>query len=194
MACTPDGATMTKSLVLSAILLTPFTLAGCSTAPKSEAARTVQSVDVDAFITRIKAEDPSMKKFFGGCEAFAAFPDIGKGGFIFGGAYGKGQLRTASGKLIGYCDVSQGSVGAQIGGQSFGEIIFFQTKEAMQEFKGGQFALAAQASAVAVKAGAGASVDYQGGVAVFIVNPVGLMLEASVGGQQFNYHAASDFD
>jgi len=169
--------TITKPLIVSAILLAPLALVGCSTAPTSESARTVQSSDVDAFVTRVKEEDPSMKKFFESCEAFAAFPDIGKGGFILGGAYGKGQLRTKSGKLMGYCDVSQGSIGAQIGGQSFGEIVFFQTKEAMQEFKGGQFALAAQASAVAVKAGAGASADYQGGVAVFVVNPVGLMLK-----------------
>ena len=186
--------TITKPLIVSAILLAPLALVGCSTAPTSESARTVQSSDVDAFVTRVKEEDPSMKKFFESCEAFAVFPDIGKGGFILGGAYGKGQLRTKSGKLMGYCDVSQGSIGAQIGGQSFGEIVFFQTKEAMQEFKGGQFALAAQASAVAVKAGAGASADYQGGVAVFVVNPVGLMLEASVGGQQFSFRAASDVE
>ena len=185
--------TISTSTVL-ALAASLVLLPACSTAPTSEGARTVQSADVDAFLTRVKEEDPSMKKFFENCEAYAAFPDIGKGGFILGGAYGKGQLRSKAGKLLGFCDVSQGSIGAQIGGQSFGEIIFFQTKEAMQEFKGGQFALAAQASAVAVKAGAGASADYQGGVAVFVVNPVGLMLEASVGGQQFSYRAASDVE
>lgn len=182
------------NLVACAMLGAALATAACSTAPKSEAERTALQVDATSFLTQARETDPTLSRFFGNCAGYAVFPSIGKGGFIVGGAYGRGQLFDRDGRLLGYCDVSQGSIGAQIGGQSFGEIIFFQTKEAMQEFKGGQFALAAQASAVAVKAGAGASADYQGGVAVFVVNPVGLMLEASVGGQQFSYRAASDVE
>lgn len=183
-----------KSLATAVCLSIAILGSACSTAPTSESDRTVQAADVEAFLVRVKEQDPTLKKFFDSCDGYAVFPDIGKGGLIIGGAYGKGQLHAKGGKLLGYCDVSQGSIGAQIGGQSFGEVIFFQTKDAMDVFKGGQFAFAAQASAVAVKAGAGASADYQGGVAVFVVNPVGLMLEASVGGQQFNYRSAADFN
>jgi hypothetical protein len=56
--------TITKPLIVSAILLAPLAPIGCSTAPTSDGARTVQSADVDAFLTRLKEEDPSMKKFF----------------------------------------------------------------------------------------------------------------------------------
>jgi len=90
--------------------------------------------------------------------------------------------------------VSQASIGAQIGGQSFGEIIFFENADALASFKAGRWAVAAQASAVALKAGAGAAAKYQDGVAIFIMNPEGLMLEASIGGQQFGYTAAADVD
>jgi lipid-binding SYLF domain-containing protein len=119
-------------------------------------------------------------------------PEIGKGGLIVGGAYGKGQLFDRQGRLIGYCDVSQGTLGAQIGGQSFGEIIFFENDRALTEFKDGKFALAAQASAVALTSGAAAAAKYDNGVALFIMNPKGLMLEASVGGQQFGYQALAN--
>jgi lipid-binding SYLF domain-containing protein len=109
-----------------------------------------------------------------------------------GGAYGRGQLFDREGRLLGYCDVSQGSIGAQIGGQSFGEIIFFESMRKLQSVKGGEFALAAQASAVALASGAAAAARYDDGVAIFVLQPKGLMVEASIGGQQFNYQASAD--
>ena len=168
--------------------------AACSTAPESTADRALLSSDTSAFLTRARTTDPSLSRFFDDCAGYAVLPEIGKGGLILGGAYGKGQLFARDGRLIGYCDVSQGSIGAQIGGQSFGEIVFFETKDSFAAFKGGKFALSAQASAVAVKAGAGAAAKYEKGVAVFIMNPEGLMLEASIGGQQFSYQAKGDLD
>jgi lipid-binding SYLF domain-containing protein len=88
--------------------------------------------------------------------------------------------------------VSQGSVGAQIGGQTFGEIVFFETDDALTRFKSDRFTLTAQASAAALAAGAGAATSYADGVAVFIMNPKGLMLEATVGGQQFSCQVLAD--
>jgi len=80
-------------------------------------------------------------------------------------AYGKGQLFDRKGRFIGYCDVSQGSVGAQIGGQTFGEIVFFETDDALTRFKSDRFTLTAQASAAALAAGADAATSYADGVA-----------------------------
>ena len=164
----------------------------CSTAPKTPSERRALSTSTSSFLTRAREADPSLSRFFDNCVGYAAIPEIGKGGVILGGAYGKGQLFDRQGRLTGYCDVSQGSIGAQIGGQSFGEVVFFETESAMADFKGGKFALAAQASAVALASGAGAAAKYDNGVAIFIVNPKGLMLEASVGGQQFGYQALAD--
>ena len=178
--------------VLASALL--GTVSACSTTPDSQTKRDTLAIDTKAFVERTRTADPSLDKFFDTCVGYAAFPSIGKGGFIVGGAYGRGQAFDKDGSFAGYCDVSQGSIGAQIGGQSFGEIVFFETKDSFAAFKGGKFALSAQASAVAVKAGAGAAAKYEKGVAVFIMNPEGLMLEASIGGQQFSYQAKGDLD
>jgi lipid-binding SYLF domain-containing protein len=167
-------------------------LAACSTAPETRQERATLSVEAATFVSNAKSSDSSLSRFFGSCAGYAVFPEIGKGGLIVGGAYGRGQLFDRQGRLVGYCDVSQGSIGAQIGGQTFGEIVFFETDQAMTNFKGGKFALSAQASAVALSEGAGAAAKWTDGVAVFVMNPKGLMLEASIGGQQFGYQALAD--
>ncbi len=180
--------------VLSYIVVLAFVLvvalaSACRATPQREEERRALSADTAVFVGRAKEADPTLARFFADCAGYAVLPEIGKGGFVLGGAYGKGQLFDRQGRLIGYCDVSQGTLGAQIGGQSFGEIIFFENDRALTDFKDGRFALAAQASAVALTSGAGAAARYDNGVALFIMNPKGLMLEASVGGQQFGYEA-----
>ena len=104
------------------------------------------------------------------------------------GAYGRGVLYE-NGVFTGYCDLVQGSIGFQLGGQAYSEIICFSTTEALTLFKTGNFAFDAQATAVALKSGAGANAKYSNGVAVFTMDESGLMFEASIGGQKFSYEA-----
>jgi len=91
--------------------------------------------------------------------------------------------------MIGYTDLSQGTVGAQIGGQAYTELLVFETREALDRFRTGKFAFAANASAVAAKSGASASAKFTNGVAVFVGNEEGLMAEAAIGGQQFTFQS-----
>ena len=161
---------------------------GCSTAPKTAGGRADLHAKVVETIDRFKAEDPSLSSFFGSAYGYAVFPTVGKGGVGVGGAYGKGELYEG-GQVVGYCDLSQGSIGFQLGGQAYSELIFFETAEALERFKSGNFAFAAQASAVAATAGASADADYEGGVAVFTMAKGGLMYEASIGGQKFDFVA-----
>lgn len=160
--------------------------AACSTAPTTEADRTVLASDVQAAITRAKEKNPNMSKHFTDSYAYAVIPNVGKGALIVGGAYGRGEV-FKGGTMVGYCDVSQGSFGAQIGGQGFTEFVFFQSKAPYDKFLNNEFVFAANASAVAADAGAGSANDYQNGVAVFVTGQAGLMLEAAIGGQQFNF-------
>lgn len=81
----------------------------------------------------------------------------------------------------------QVDVGAQVGGQAYREIIFFENKDALDRFKENKVEFSGQVSAVAAKAGASANVKYREGVAVFTEEISGLMLEASIGGQKFTY-------
>lgn len=163
-----------------------LTLAACSTAPKSVEGKADIERDAVAALERAERTDPSLTPIFNRAEGYAIFPTVGKGAVGVGGAYGKGVLYDR-GRAVGYCDLTQGTIGLQLGGQSYTEIIAFETRDALTRFKEGNFRFAAQASAVAVKAGAGAATQFTDGVAVFTMDEAGLMYEASIGGQKFSY-------
>ena len=144
--------------------------------------------------------------FFAKSYGYAVFPTIGKGGIGIGGAYGKGRV-YAAGNHVGDTSVTQLSIGLQLGGQAYSQIVFFEDKRAFEEFTSGNFEFGAQASAVAITAGASAAATttgssagasggkhdattvgkYYKGMAVFTVAKGGLMYEASIGGQKFSY-------
>jgi lipid-binding SYLF domain-containing protein len=149
----------------------------------------------------------AVQPFFDNSYGYAVFPTVGKGGFVIGGAFGKGQVykqRTLSGKV----SLSKITVGFQLGGQAYSEIIILQDKRAYDEFTRGNYEFDASASAVAITAGAqaragsqgataGASagpatgvqaeINYTKGMAVFVHTKGGLMYEAAIGGQKFDF-------
>lgn len=145
-------------------------------------------------------------QFFGKSYGYAVLPTIGKGGFVVGGAYGTGRVYV-KGQHVGDTSMTQLTVGAQLGGQAYSQIIFFEDKRALDEFTSGNFEFGVQATAVAITAGAsaqagstGASAGASGtqhaaktaakfykGMAIFTVAKGGLMYEASIGGQKFSY-------
>lgn len=139
-------------------------------------------------VAEFKKADPSLQRFFESAYGYAVFPTVGKGGFGIGGAYGNGVVFQA-GKPIGETSLTQVTIGFQLGGQAYREIIFFRDQATLEAFKRGNFELSAQASAVAATLGASADVDFDNGVAVFTLVKGGLMYEASVGGQKFDYDA-----
>jgi lipid-binding SYLF domain-containing protein len=139
-----------------------------------------------AAIKAFKQNDPSMGRFFKNAYGFVIFPSIGKGGFGIGGAAGKGKVYE-QGDYIGNSKLKQFTIGFQLGGQKYREIIFFQYKAALDNFTSGKFKFGAQASAVAATAGASADADYSDNVAVFTLTIRGLMYEATIGGQKFKF-------
>jgi lipid-binding SYLF domain-containing protein len=137
-------------------------------------------------IADFKKADPDIEKFFKSSVGYAVFPTVGKGAIGIGAAHGSGEL-IVGGKALGKTTLTQVTVGFQLGGQSYSEVIFFEQQNTLDGFKNGDFAFAAQASAVAVTAGAAANAGYRNGVAVFTRAKGGLMYEASVGGQKFSF-------
>ena len=129
-------------------------------------------------------KDADMQRFFDSAVAYVIIPTVGKAGFGIGGARGKGLLYEG-GSITAKVTLSQLTVGFQWGGQAYSEFIFFKDDLALADFKRGNYELGAQASAVAVTAGASVDADYSGGVAIFTQAKGGLMYEASVGGQKF---------
>lgn len=138
-------------------------------------------------VGELQRADPGLTRFFDEAAGYAVFPTVGKGGMGIGGARGTGVLYE-KGVVTGKTSLTQLTVGLQLGGQAYTEVIFFETEQTLAAFKKGEFAMAAQVSAVAAKAGASANARYVDGVSVFTLAKGGVMAEASVGGQKFSYH------
>jgi lipid-binding SYLF domain-containing protein len=146
--------------------------------------------EVEDTLLEFKKVDPGIARFLETAAGYAVFPTVTKAGLGFGGAGGAG-LVFEKGEHIGKASLTQVTVGIQLGGQTYSEVIFFETAAAFTDFKKGTLALAAQVSAVAAAAGAAANANYQNGVAVFTLGKGGLMFEASVGGQKFRFEPLS---
>jgi lipid-binding SYLF domain-containing protein len=168
------------------VAVAAFLVGGCATAPKTAEGKAELSAKVQTAKESAVKSDPGLQKFFDEAAGYAIFPTVGKGAVGVGGAYGRGELYEG-GQLVGYCTLTQASIGLQLGGQAYTEMIFFEAQAALDRFKTGNFAFAAQASAVALKSGASANAKYTDGVAVFTMGEAGLMYEASIGGQKFSY-------
>src|SRR6266496_5835782 len=131
--------------------------------------------------------DSLMQSLFDNSPGYVIFPNVGKGAIGVGGAAGNGIV-FENGNEVGSAKMKQVSVGFQFGGQAYREVIFFEDKETLERFKQNKFEFSAQASAVAATSGASANVKYRDGVLVFTQQKGGLMYEASIGGQKFNYN------
>lgn len=152
-------------------------------------------------------QSDAVKPFFNSAYGYAVFPLVGKGGFVVGGSYGEGQVYT-NGTVTGKARLIKASIGFQAGGQAFSQIVFFEDQRAFRDFTNGSFEFDAGVSAVAITAGAQAKAGTEGltagastgpatgtqakttyhkGMAIFVHAKGGLMYEATVGGQKFNY-------
>jgi lipid-binding SYLF domain-containing protein len=146
-------------------------------------------------------------KYFASSYGYAVFPTIGKGGLGIGGGGGKGAV-FEGGKMIGHSTTLQLSIGLQMGGQAYSQIIFLKDKRAFDEFTSGTFEFGADASAVAITAGANAQTgttgtsatastndknstsagaEYYKGMAVLTLAKGGLMYQAAIAGQRYEF-------
>ena len=152
-------------------------------------------------------KSPAVQPFFENSFGYVVFPTVGKGGIVIGAAYGTGQV-YAQGVVTGTATLVKATIGFQLGGQAFSQIVFFEDRRAYEEFVSGSFEFDAGVSAVVITAGvqakagtegatAGASAgpatgaqartSYHKGMAVFVHAKGGLMYEATVGGQKFSF-------
>jgi len=166
-----------------------------------------QEVEDYSEVISIFRSSPESGKYFNDAYAYAVFPFVGKGGFIVGGSHGKGQVYVND-RVTGFASLTHVSIGLQIGGQAFSQIIFLKDRRAYEEFTSGSFEVDAAASAVAITAGAQAKAGTTGvsssakgfkgpseqnegwyvkGIAIFLHTKGGAMLEASVGGQGISF-------
>jgi lipid-binding SYLF domain-containing protein len=170
--------TRAVSVALSCLVL------GCASAPKTTAQRDVLRNDADNTLATMTANDPSLRPLLDSAAAYVVFPEIKQGGFVVGGAGGRGVLYQ-NGMVVGYAEMSQASVGAQIGGQKYAELIVLRDQAALDRLRASNFDFGGQVSAVAIRAGAAATSNFSSsGVAVFTKPKGGAMLNVSLTGQK----------
>ena len=138
---------------------------------------------------------------------YAVFPNIAKGGIGLGAAFGRGKV-FVDGNFAGDVTMSQLTIGFQLGGQAYSQVIFFKDKRAYDEFTSDSFEFGAQAAAVALTLGASLETSTKGvsiglsagddsqtmanfykGMAVYTLAKGGLMYEATIGGQTFKFRS-----
>lgn len=138
---------------------------------------------------------------------YAVLPTIGKGGIGIGAAGGTGCV-FKQGDHTGKVSMGQVTIGWQLGGQAYSQIILFKNTDVYDDFTRGQFEFGADATAVALTYGASAGASTKGasasagdhkatgswkrGMAVFTLAKGGLMYEISIGGQKFNFKPLED--
>ena len=187
-------------LKILAVMAALLTLVGTS----AYAAATVQ--DCQATFAKFK-ELGNVPQLLAQTYSYAVLPTIGKGGIGVGGAGGTGCV-FAGGKHTGNISMGQVTIGFQLGGQAYSQLILFQNADTYKEFTKGNFEFGADATAVALTYGAQAGATTKGasasagdtkgaaawkrGMAVYTIAKGGLMYEASIGGQKFKYTPLGD--
>lgn len=156
---------------------------------KTDSKKSQAPQDAAATLKKLESKDPGIKEMLKKAYGYAIFPSVGKANVVIGGGFGRGEVYE-KGKRIGYATISQLTIGVQLGGDTFAELIIFESKEALDRFKQGKASFNANASAVLVKAGAAKTNRFEKGVVVFVYPQGGMMLELSLGGQKFKFKPA----
>jgi lipid-binding SYLF domain-containing protein len=176
-----------KATLASMFAAAALALAGCETnTPNSNANNTDLVQTSKSVVQQMESADNSLQNVIDNSYAYAVFPEVGNGAVGIGGASGRGVVYQ-QGQVIGTTVLRQGSIGPQIGGETYSELIIFKNADALSVFKTGHFELGADASATLIKAGAAAATQFNNGARVFVFPKGGLMAGASINGQSFTF-------
>lgn len=170
-----------KNLIVTVVLtfVTAFTFA-----QNKDDVRVMK--DAEKAIVSLKSMDIGLEKFFDTASGYVVFPNVGEGALIIGAAAGNGVVYT-KGKAVGMAKMKKIDIGLQAGGEEYTQVIFFETQDALNEFKQGNLEFTAEAKAVIVDKGASKNANYNDGVVIFVKSKGGAMADLSVGGSKFSY-------
>lgn len=175
----------TRTIALLAALF-----AGCATAPSTRAEKQSLQTSARATLDEMIARNPAIQDTLHNAPAYAVFPSIGKGGVLVGGAFGQGILYE-NGVPTGFVSVQQASIGAQLGGQTFAELLVLRTPEQVADVRAGRFTAGAHLGVVVLTAGASTGTNFNPNASVFVMPRGGLMVDVSVNGQRIKYQSFS---
>jgi len=177
-----------------AFTITAGLLGSCGVTPNTGTFDERQRLHAECMssLSEFQAADPSLSQRMDSAYAYAIFPRVVNAAIGLGGAHGNGEVYQ-NGRLIGYADMSQGNLGAQLGAQKYAELILFENERPLTDFQHCTVEFDARGSAVAAASGSAAAADYSHGVLVFSLPETGLMLQAAIGGQKFRYTPAAEW-
>ncbi len=176
---------LTRTIALLAALF-----AGCATAPATRAEKESLQTSARATLDEMIARNPAIQDTIRNTPGYAVFPSIGKGGVLVGGAHGQGILYE-HGVPTGYVSVEQASIGAQLGGETFAELLVLRTPEQITDIKAGRFTAGANLGVVVLKESASTQTNFNPNASVFVMPRGGLMVDVSVNGQRIKYQSFS---
>jgi lipid-binding SYLF domain-containing protein len=173
-----------KNLMMSAVMM--GMLAGCASAPETRPEQRALEANADGALERMVARDPTLNVVLANAAGYVVFPSVASGGLVVGAEGGVGVAYERN-RPIGYSELRGASLGLQAGGQTYAQLVVFETPEALARFRTGNFDMSANLTATAINSGAGANVRFEDGVAVFIDDETGLMAGASLSGQNMSF-------
>ncbi|HSZ59795.1 MAG TPA: YSC84-related protein [Tepidisphaeraceae bacterium] len=180
-----------RSILLPLCAVSLAALVGCETnSPNSAASGVDLNNKSQTALQQMTAQDPHLQDMLNNSIGYAIFPEIGQGAVGVGGASGQGVVNR-NGQRVGTVKMTQLSIGPDLGGQTYSELIIFQNEKALNQIMNDALEFGAEAHATVVKAGAAAGTQFNNGVAVFILPKGGLEVGASLTGQKFHFTANS---
>lgn len=174
-----------KSTLITLAAIVSFSLTNVISIAQTTDSIPELSKESNTVLKSMMDNDPELKTFYDNAYGYAVFPKVTKGAITVGAAMGSGVVYKKH-EIVSTSKLKQLTVGAQIGGQQYSEVIFFQNETSFDNFMNEKLKFDAQASVVAMKSGASFDAPYLNGVAVFTQTLGGIMCEASIGGQHFS--------
>jgi lipid-binding SYLF domain-containing protein len=175
---------MMTNTVARLMLVGVAVVAGCASTPRTQAKRTELHNQAAEAKEAMLSKDPGVRSLLDQSAGYIVFPEVKEGGFIVGGAGAEGVV-FEHGRPTGYAKLSRASVGAQVGGQKYAELVAVRDRYTLDKMKAGDMDFGGRASATILKAGAATATTFgDNGVAV-VIDPIGgAMVNASVSGQR----------
>jgi lipid-binding SYLF domain-containing protein len=126
------GAALAISVAMAAVV--PMSMLDRAYA-ESAATEADINRDADHALQLLYRTHPFAEALARKARAVLIFPNVVKAGFVFGGAYGEGELKQGE-KIDGYYNSFTGSWGLQAGAQSYGYAVFLMSKKAVAYIHG----------------------------------------------------------
>jgi lipid-binding SYLF domain-containing protein len=178
-----------RSALIPLLAVAAMAMVGCeSTGPNAPAPKTELQPRADASLQQFLSHDPALQNLIDNSAGYVVFPEVGKGAVGVGGASGLGTVYKG-GQAVGTVKLDQVSVGPQLGGETYSELIIFRDEPALNRLMNNAFEFGAAASATIVKAGAATDARFdENGTLVYILPKGGLMAGADIHGQKFQFY------